>query len=115
MPNPLPREQLPAVPEGCEVDGIHMDQWGLCENKDTFYYPRHLPALREIVHWLEVANGMEMKEDPLLHVGDAVEHRYTGRLGRVTGFAHDGTTDVIIDGTGPYPQKDLYRLERKAR
>lgn len=48
--------------------------------------------------------------DHLLHKGDVVIHRQSGRVGKVTGFAHDGTIDVLVDSTGPYPQTDLQRL-----
>jgi len=45
-----------------------------------------------------------------LHLHDVVEHRRTEHIGRVTGFAHNGTTDVLVDDTGPYPQADFIKL-----
>ena len=50
--------------------------------------------------------------DLRLHIGDSVEHRTTRMIGKVTGFWHHGTTDVMIDGAGPYPQMDFFRLVR---
>ena len=50
-------------------------------------------------------------EDELLHRGDIVQHKGSGNIGTVTGFAHDGTIDVMVNGTGPYPQSDFYKLK----
>jgi hypothetical protein len=46
-----------------------------------------------------------------LHISDVVRHKGSGRVGKVTRFACDGSTDVIVDGTGPYPQEDFERLK----
>lgn len=46
----------------------------------------------------------------LFHKGDVVRHLRTKMVGTVTGFAHNGTTDVMVDDTGPYPQADFERL-----
>ena len=46
----------------------------------------------------------------LLHTGDVVRHRVTRMVGTVTGFAHNGTIDVMVDHTGPYKQEDFERL-----
>ena len=48
--------------------------------------------------------------DKRLHGGDVVQHRGSGRIGRVTRFAHDGTTDFMDGETGPYKQDDFIRL-----
>ena len=39
--------------------------------------------------------------------GDVVRHKVSRLVGTVDDFAHDGTTDVMIDGTGPYKQEDF--------
>jgi hypothetical protein len=46
----------------------------------------------------------------LLRMRDVVRHKQSQRVGIVTGFAHDGSTDVMVDTAGPYPQKDFERL-----
>lgn len=51
-----------------------------------------------------------MVYDPRLQGGDIVQHKGSGRVGRVTGFAHDGTVDVMVDETGPYQQSAFVRL-----
>ncbi len=59
------------------------------------------------------------REDEQLHVRDIVQHKRTGMVGTVTGFASrtlhpdsDGT-DVMVDHTGPYPQADFDRLRKE--
>lgn len=56
---PLKRDQLPPVPDGTVIDGANPDHWALYETStDSLFAPRHLPALRELVAWLETANGL---------------------------------------------------------
>ena len=56
---PLKRDQLPPVPEGTVIDGANPDHWALYETStDSLFSPKHLPALRELVAWLETANGL---------------------------------------------------------
>lgn len=47
---------------------------------------------------------------PFLRVGEIVQHKGSGLVGKVERFEHPGT-DVWIDGTGPYPQIDFRRLK----
>lgn len=67
-----------------------------------------------IEHAIVVARASEAarasKIDKLLRKGDVVRHRGSGRIGTVTGFAHDGTIDVMVDETGPYKQEAFERL-----
>lgn len=46
---------------------------------------------------------------PFLCIGEVVQHRKTGMVGKVTGFAHP-STDIMVGETGPYPQVDFVRL-----
>ncbi len=55
-----------------------------------------------------------LKDELLLRIGDVVQHRRTGLIGRVSGFAHDGTIDVMVNHTGPYPQSDFIKLVPQA-
>jgi len=55
-----------------------------------------------------MADATNPKEQ--FHVGDIVQHKESGRVGRVDRFAHDGTTDFWSNETGPYKQKDFNRL-----
>jgi len=45
--------------------------------------------------------------DEWMRVGDVVRHKGSGRVGKIGRFAHDGTTDVWVDETGPYKQSDF--------
>lgn len=45
-----------------------------------------------------------------LHIGDVVRHRRSKLVGKVTAFDKDCSSDVMVDGTGPYPQEDFVRL-----
>jgi hypothetical protein len=49
------------------------------------------------------------KDFPFLRIGEAVQHKQSGMVGKVTGFAHP-STDVMVDHSGPYPQMDFVRL-----
>jgi hypothetical protein len=49
--------------------------------------------------------------DDLLRVGDPVMHKLSRRVGIVSRFAHNGTTDVFVDDTGPYPQDAFVKLQ----
>jgi hypothetical protein len=51
-------------------------------------------------------------EEERLHVGDVVQHKRSGMVGKVTRFADRGT-DVWVDETGPYPQADFDRLRKE--
>lgn len=62
-------------------------------------YQRGLAASKELL-------------DERLHIGDVVQHKRSGMLGKVTGFAKEGT-DVMVEDTGPYPQADFDRLVRE--
>jgi len=57
--------------------------------------------------WLQVNRVKETTMSELMRVGDVVRHKISGLVGKVERFAHDGTTDVWIDGTGPYKQNDF--------
>lgn len=48
-------------------------------------------------------------EDEPFHLGEIVQHRVTKMVGKVTDYER-GSTDIIVDFTGPYPQKDFVRL-----
>jgi hypothetical protein len=52
--------------------------------------------------------------DDLMHKGDVVRHKVSRLVGTVERFALDGTTDVWIDGTGPYKQSDFEILRGPA-
>jgi preprotein translocase subunit YajC len=52
---------------------------------------------------------MRNRAFPDLHNGDEVKHLKSGIIGKVTGFAPEGT-DVMVDHTGPYPQTDFVKL-----
>lgn len=51
-------------------------------------------------------------EEPVfeLYIGDIVRHKKTRMVGKVTGFAHDGSDNVMVDHTGPYTQESFERL-----
>ena len=49
--------------------------------------------------------------DDLLRVGDPVMHKTSRLVGTVSRFAHNGTTDVFVDDTGPYKQDDFVKLQ----
>jgi len=46
----------------------------------------------------------------LLRYGDVVQHNKSKKIGKVTGFAYDGSMGVLVNETGPYPQYDWTRL-----
>jgi hypothetical protein len=93
---------------------------GLSYSVKTAYVPCFEPG--DTIETWRVRQGDALREDQMeqhaeeiiqddrLHVGNPVRHRVTGLVGKVTGFAHDGTTDVMVDDTGPYQQSDFEKL-----
>lgn len=68
------------------------------------------------------------KDFPFFHVGDIVQHKANKRVGEVVRFNHGtkDSTDIWLcepgtrvcghgeSETGPYPQMDFVKLEKKA-